>query len=251
MTFANASAAATTATFSAAGTYVLQLAADDGSLQASDQLTVQVQSQPQVGDGLVGWWSMDNGGADQSGQGNNGTTAGTTSVVAGKSGNALRVASNGRVVVPDNSSLDMTQTITMAAWIKPEKSGTQYFIDKKATGNVDGYELSLSSDGHVFVRFNEASKGDSFRVNSTSAYPTNGQTWMFVAATYDGTTIKLYVNGKLEASKTASFAIGMNNIALGLGAEQDGYRGMTGAIDDVRIYSRALSAQEITALYNL
>jgi hypothetical protein len=232
----------------------LQLAASDGSLQASDQVTIQVQSArvpPQGDAGLVGWWTLDGNGTDQSGQGNNAAAAGSVSYTTGRISSAALLASGGRLVVGDSSSLDITQAITMAAWIRPSKTATQYVIGKKEYGNVDGYELSLSSDGRVFVRFNQDSNGDTYRVNSTSKYPTNGQTWMHVAATYDGATIRLYINGQLQASKNAAFQIATNDVDLGLGAEHDGYRGMSGALDDVRVYSRALSAQEISALYSL
>lgn len=249
--FGNAASPNTTASFELPGSYVLRLAASDGSLSSSDQVTVTVSDSIVVtpaGNGLVGWWTLDAGGADSSGLGNHGTASGNTATIAGKFGNALRVAGDGRVVVPDSSALDLTNAITMSAWIRPERIATQYVIDKRDYGQIDGYELSLSSTGRVFVRFNERSRGDGLRVNSTSYYPTDGRTWMHVAATYDGSTIKLYINGKLERSAAASFQIGSNNIALGLGAEFDGYRGLTGAVDDVRIYSKALSAQEIVAL---
>ncbi len=247
--FANPNAASTAVTFSTAGPYVLQLTASDGSLQSSDQVTIQVQSAPSSAAGLVGRWAMDGNGTDQSGQGNHGTLAGSASYTAGRIGSALLLASSGRLVVPDHSSLDIQQAITMTAWIRPSKLDTQYFISKKRKGSTNGYELSLSAGGSVFVRFNEASSGNTYRVDSTTKYPTNGQTWMHAAATYDGATIKLYINGQLQATKAANFQIAANAVALGLGAEQDGYRGMSGALDDVRLYSRALSAQEIAALY--
>ncbi len=255
VTFGNASAPATTAAFSQAGTYVLQLMASDGSLQASDQLTIVVADEPVANPhsgtsdpGLVGSWSLDGNGSDQSGLGNNGTTAGTTSYVTGKNDQALGVSGSGRLVVPDNSSLDITDAITLSAWIQPSAKGTQYFMTKKGKSGTDGFELSLSNSGTIFVRFNETSSGNSYRVDSTTKYATNGQTWIHVAATYDGTTIKLYINGQLEGSKNANFKIATNTLPLSIGSGENGYRGMQGAIDDARIYSRALSASEVTAL---
>ena len=249
--FANAGATSTTATFSAAGTYVLRLTANDGSLQASDDVTVQVDAEPTPGnnDGLVGHWTMDGSGNDASGNGNNGSTVGSTSYGAGQISSALLLASSSsRLQVPDNDSLDITGPITIAAWIRPTTVGTQYVISKNVKSSTDGFELSLSNGGRVFVRFNEDSSGDALRVDSSSKYPTNGSTWMHVAATYDGSTIRLYINGQLEGSKNASFQIGTNDLPLSIGSGDGGYRGMKGAIDDVRIYAKALSAQEIAAL---
>jgi hypothetical protein len=255
--FANANSVNTTAAFSQAGTYVLRLTANDGSLQASDDLTILVEddlsADPHSGDAdpsLVGHWSLNNNGADQSGHGNNGTLAGTASYVAGKYDQALNVSSNGRLNVADNSSLDVTGPVTLSAWIRPSSKATQYFVSKGEKGVSDGFELSLSNSGTIFVRFNEKSSGDSYRVDSTSKYSTNGTTWIHVTATYDGSTIRLYINGQLQGSKNASFQIGANNNSLSIGSGANGYRGMKGAVDDVRLYSRALSANEVTALMN-
>ncbi len=254
VTFANANATSTTATFSQAGSYVLRLTANDGSLQGSDDVVIQVNAAPNSdsADGLAGHWTMDGNGNDQSGQGNHGSPVGSTSYVAGRISSALLLSSSSsRLEVPDNNSLDMTGAITISAWIRPQSSGTQYVISKKGKSSIDGYELSLSNKGKVFVRFNEDSSGNSYRVDSSTKYPTNGQTWMHVVATYDGTTIKLYINGELQGSKNASFQIATNDLPLSIGSGQDGYRGMTGAIDDVRIYSRALNDAEVAALAQL
>ena len=73
------------------------------------------------------------------------------------------------------------------------------------------------------MRFNQATSGDTYRINSTTTYPSNGTTWMHVAATYDGTTIRLYVNGVQEGGNLAGPAsIATNNLALGIGAQPDG-----------------------------
>ena len=73
----------------------------------------------------------------------------------------------------------------MTTWIRPERTSTQYVI-KKAGSSVDGYELSLSNNGRVFVRFNQGSVGNDFKLLSLSPYPVDGQTWMHIAVTFDG-----------------------------------------------------------------
>ncbi len=249
VSFGNASAMTTNATFSAAGTYVLRLTASDGALSASDDLVVTVTPLPITSSGVVGRWSFDTT-DDSSAEANHGSLQGGATLGAGQSGGGLQLnGSNQRMIVPDSPRLDVSQAITIAAWIQPSTSGTQYIVKKAEQNSVDGFELSLSSAGRVFVRFNQASSGDSFRVDSTSKYPTNGGTWMHVVATYDGTTIRLFVNGVEQGSKAASFTIGVNDLALAIGAEPSGFRSMRGAIDDVLLANRALTSAEIQALY--
>jgi hypothetical protein len=96
------------------------------------------------------------------------------------------------------------------------------------------------------------SNGDTYRINSTTLYPIDGNTWMHVAATFDGITMRLYINGVLEASliPPAGTTIATNNLPLTIGAE-DGTtasRWFMGWMDNARVYNRALSAGEIQRL---
>ena len=238
----------------------------DGGAVGVDGFTFRVRegdvwSQPAAvtvtitpGSGLRGLWSMEEGGGatvgDGSGLGNDGAVRGSPTWVERQGGLALHLdGSSDYVTVADDPSLDLADAATMAMWVRPDRVATQYLI-KKAGGSTDGFELSLSSSTarKVFVRFNQVSSGNTYRVDSVSTYPANGLTWMHVAATYDGSTIRLYIDGELEASGPGPSSISVNDLQLAFGAQPDGTSKFGGAIDDVRVYDRALTAQQIADL---
>jgi len=213
---------------------------------------------------LVGWWKMDGNVTDASGNANHATAFGTPTYVTGKDGQAIDLNGTTQYAsVAHNASLATVTTanaVTMAAWIRPGAVATQNLISKSVNGSVNGYELCLSTSGalpssqRVFVRFNQQTSGDTYRVNSTTQYNGLLGTWIHVAATYDGATIKLYVNGVLESSLPAALTIASNTLPLAIGAQVTGTgtasRWFQGAMDDARLYDRALSAAEIAALAN-
>jgi hypothetical protein len=202
--------------------------------------------------GLVGQWNLDEGTgtttADSSGLGNNATFVGAPTWVTGVHGGALKLnGTTDYLTVPDAASLDATTALTISAWVRPTKVATQYLIKKATSNTTNGYELGLSSSGKAFVRLNQATKADTYRVDSLTSYPTNG-TWIHLAATYDGTTIRLYVNGTLEGSIAGPASITTNTLALALGAEPGGTRPFAGTLDDIRIYTTTLTPTQITTL---
>ncbi|GAF92178.1 unnamed protein product, partial [marine sediment metagenome] len=204
----------------------------------------------------VGNWAFDEGSgttaADASSFGNDGTLNGSPVWTTGISGSALDFSGGAdRVLVPDSPSLDVSEQITIAAWVKPRNIGTQYVVKKGRYGISDGYELSLSGGGQAFVRFNQASAGNAYKLYSQSYYPTDGDTWMHISATYDGQEIKFYVDGVLETSSNAQgLVIATNSNDLSIGAQDDGLKPVDGVIDQVHIYNYALTATDIQDLVN-
>ena len=202
---------------------------------------------------LVAYYMMEeNGGTvlvDSSTYDNSGTLSGDPGWTTGIDGLAIDLDGAGDYgLTPDDPNLDITKAITIAVWIRPGKVGTQYLVKKAIQSNTDGYELSLSATGKVFTRFNQNTSGNSYRIDTTSSYPTDGSTWVHLAATYDGSTIKIYFDGDEETTLPATFTIATNSLALGIGTESDGTDNFQGLMDEARLYNRALTLPEIKVL---
>ena len=131
--------------------------------------------------------------------------------------------------------------MTLEAWIYPTiNSGTRDVVVKEGL-NVDIYNLYHRNfrgfpEGNVYV-------GGTNRTAEGTALPIN--TWAHLATTYDGSALRLYVNGTEVATTTLSGAISTSAGAVRIGGNSIWGESFQGRIDDVRIYNRALSATEI------
>jgi len=235
------------------GVTLVDLIVSDGSLTATCEATITIDCTPPDTECVAGWWAMEEGigsvVVDSSSYGNNGTLYGSPAWVSGVHGLSLDLnGTTDYALVPDAASLDITDEITLAAWVKPEKVGTQYLVKKAVISVTDGYELSLSAAGTAFGRLNQVTNANTYRVDATTAYPTDGNTWMHLAMTYDGAMIRLYVDGVKEDSVTASISIATNDLSLGIGSQSNGTTVFQGAMDEARVYCRALGPNEIQAL---
>jgi hypothetical protein len=151
-----------------------------------------------------------------------------------------------------SASADITGAITLEAWVRSDGAATQSIVKKNTA--TTGYELSLSNNTgaglpqNYFFRLNG---NDTYRVNSTSYYPVDG-TWAHVAGTYDGSVMKLYVNGVQEGGNVpgpASFASNTSNLVIGTDAGAIATKSFNGGIDEVRVWNVARTAQEILDNY--
>jgi len=211
-------------------------------------ISVGVASAVDLERGLVAYYSFDDCSAkDLSGNGNDGIIYGAK-CVDGKFGKALRFDGvDDYVEVPDSPSLDITDEITIEVWVKGYGfAGDFRQIVGKSPDTVlrhlnFAYDLRVDKAGPLRFSINN---GDWQYVLATIE---EGK-WYHVVGTYDGSEMRLYVNGELKDTKSVSGSIITNDAPVSIGRlPTDDY--WNGIIDEVRIYNRALSEEEIRALY--
>ncbi|HWF51159.1 MAG TPA: LamG-like jellyroll fold domain-containing protein [Solirubrobacteraceae bacterium] len=207
---------------------------------------------------VVGLWHFDEGAADftadSSGLGNNGTLIGGVNWTTGVTGSALTFdGTTGEVNVPASPAL-APANITVQAWVKrPGSPGTfRYVIDKGYNGCVAGsYGLYTGPTGGLF--FYVSTPGDPTYVlspDATSNAVWDNQ-WHLVTGTYDGTALRIYVDGQQVGSGTSlntpiSYGLPNNDLYFGsyLGCAGLDYPGM---MDNAEIWNRALSPTDVAA----
>src|SRR6185437_16301355 len=130
--------------------------------------------------------------ADSSGNGNTGQLANATWTTSGKFGGALSFnGTNARVSVPDSASLHLTTGMTLEAWVNPA-AVTSSWRDVIYKPNDNYYLEGTSSNG------GRAAGGGIFGGHNANAYAGSALpvgTWSYLALTYDGSTLSMYVNG--------------------------------------------------------
>lgn len=184
--------------------------------------------------------------ADASGNGHTGTyvnapTLGVAGALTGDANKAVTLnGSTQRVDAPVNDALHPGDTLSLAAWVKRSSSGTADTIIDGGTGD---YLLWFFSDDKLY--FSKSAVSNLFASTATFT-DTN---WHFVVATKAGATIAVYVDGVAIAGTVANATLVPTTNAPRMGATVAGTDFFGGALDEVAIFNRALTAGEIAALY--
>lgn len=224
---------------------------------------------------LLVYYSFSGNAQDQSGNGNHGQVLGSPQLTTDRFNNANSAYSfstanagfgtqNQEIFIPFKPAFN-TKTISVAAWVYPLTYGW--------AGNTPDYSVIIcrfqdgysNPNGQVWNLGCMTSKIEAGILNASNA---NNQTstlvasptpiplnkWSHVAFSYDGNTLKLYINGELVQSKTSGLLLntnGSSGISIGESNQANGFwNPFNGKIDDIAIYGRALTETEMKNLYN-
>jgi hypothetical protein len=232
------------------GNHVLTAVARDvgGNQRTSSPVPVTVSNTAQPpATGLVAAYAFSEGSgtttADRAGKGNTGTLAGATWTSAGLAGSAVSFDGvNDRININDSTSLDLTGAMTLEAWVYPTALGGWRTVALKERSGGLVYALYAHDNAPWPAAYVQAGGRE---IGVAGVAPLILHTWTHLATTYDGTTLRLYVNGQEVASQAGGGAMQASTGRLRLGGNAVWGEWFAGRIVEVRIYNRALNAAEI------
>ena len=217
---------------------------------SENETVVAADPPPASSVGLVSWWRAENNALDSAGN-NHGSPLNGASYAAGRVGQAFNFDGvNDYVHVFDDPSLEFTSQLTIAAWIRPDDvSGYRDILTK--WGGVAAYELIVGPGG--VLQGYLSNNGTNYDSLFSPAGALNAGAWAHVATTFSAGQWKLYINGVEVAAKTSSitsiFAAGNDNVAIGRSSGGGGAEYFRGLIDEVGLYNRGLSPDQIQTVY--
>jgi len=185
---------------------------------------------------------------DVSPYGNNGTLSGATWSANGKYGRALQFDGfNDYLDAGSGASLNVTSAFAVETWVNsfilPSSEGQRGTIVSKEVGGSNGWGIRLEEPGLLSFYF----RTPSYSTLNSAARP-QANVWYHVVGVWDGVARKLYVNGVLNNSDLPSSFLSSSN-SLSVGRLSSGSYYFNGLIDEVRVYNRALSADEVALHY--
>ena len=199
--------------------------------------------------GLVGWWPFNGNANDESGNGNNGTVNGATltSDRFGNVNNAYDFNGNSYIFSNNVNNLPLgNNSRAFCLWMKTNVTSSppnkDMFNWGSGTTTSQRFGFTMYSGLPYFCAQN-----DDFYGNT----PIGNNNWHFIVINYDGNLVSIFVDGILDASQSKNLNTVLNDLIFGrspLNHSSPSY--YTGTLDDIGIWNRALTQQEITDLYS-
>ena len=217
-----------------------------GTEQSTSTPAPSPTATPTPATNLVSYWSFnENAGtvaSDSSGNGNNANLMNGPVWITGKIGNALKFdGTNDYAVKTSANGIPVTSPFSVVAWVNAKSFSNPKWSD------IIRKEGSWAIQGNPTSKLNLEITGKQDTVSNV-VVPIN--TWTHIAVTFEGTTVKFYKNGVLSDTKiqTNMPNAGLNTIYIGGYTSWGTY--LNGALDNVKIYNRALTAQEVASEYS-
>jgi hypothetical protein len=204
-----------------------------------------VSGQGFLTNGLIAYYPFNGNADDASGNGNNGTVSGAVLTQDRFGESAAAYAFNGSnsfisANIPNLPTVATPRTVSLWAAANPEPFGVNLFFWGT---NAVNRGFGLMNNGSPYTWYAQAWGDD---VSSGVVVDTN---WHHVVVVYAGTTLSIAIDGVQKAVGSSALNTPFSSLLIGEGMPGDGTKFFRGTIDDVRIYNRALSTQEISQLY--
>jgi len=184
--------------------------------------------------GLLGYWDLDKGfgdvAPDQSGNDHNGRLINDAVWVDGKFGHAVELREDGKIVVPHADSLNTPDSLTLMFWLLPDS------LKGSIISKTGAYQVSFMNGQIVWIQQGQPM----LRTPQLKKLE-----WTHVAFTFDGNTLKAYLNGELVSTRDLPLPLPVSDNDLVMGG--DGFRGI---LDEISLWDQALTHQEISKTLN-
>ncbi|MDE0326428.1 MAG: LamG domain-containing protein [Candidatus Poribacteria bacterium] len=195
--------------------------------------------------GLMGYWSFDEADEanDLSGNGHDGVIRGNPKVIAGKFGEALEFnGSTDYVEIPDAPAISELKALSMSAWINPTKLGSWVAVAEKGIHLNWSYGFFIEPDGTLSF-YVSTGPGNNL-VCCVGNFALEIGKWYHIFGSYDGKSVKAYVDGKLEGEMPGNDAV---HITEGLPftiSSRNGQNHYGGAVDEVAFWDEAIAVED-------
>lgn len=188
---------------------------------------------------------LDNTYTDVTGNGHHATPVGNPVFAAGKYEQGIDLDGNDYLLVQNGETLDLFSGGTVSAWVKTDQLPTAW-ATLAGKGRYAWRLCQYNMDGTPAFHFN--SPNHEYQANG-SAFIVDNQ-WHHLVGAYDGQSLALYVDGQLDTAIAASEAVNITDDPVYIANRSDADRYWQGLVDDVRIYSYALTPETVRSLYN-
>jgi len=209
---------------------------------------------------LVAYYPFNGNANDESGNGNNGAVQGAI-LIPDRNGNlnkAYEFDGKSQIVVPSSSSLNLS-SFSVSAWVKIQNPDRAYYEILTKGGDLDeNYEILIYGNQlppfgliDAAVKWSDGTRGG-WSGESPSKNYVKPLLWNHILVSYDTTSgyLNVYINREISFRAFVNKTPKINSTPLHIGSDPNMGRNHLGSIDDIRIYSRALSDGEVKALYD-
>ena len=191
---------------------------------------------------------------DTSGNSHDGTVEGAPAYVSGKSGAALHfdeTVDADKIIVPNHADFNITGDFSVSIWLYADdaSANSEDFFTKRDSGNDTGAIIGRRTTSSKIDFYMRNAADDGWNVITSAAATANAK-WVHVVLMQSSDVLYMYINGVVEADTEACTTNLTGTQKIRIGQSDTGNRSWDGGIDEVRFYSKALTAAEVQWLYH-